>query len=206
MKTPLLSILAAASLAACAPTVTVHNKNNPETPLQTKQEAEAAPAPTDYRAQAEQFLKGYNEEYVRLYTASAEAEWQSNTRIVPGDTANAGATTRANQRMAAFTGSAENIKKLRELLEHKADLTELQTKQLETALYNAANNPQTVAEVVKRRIAAEAAQTEKLFTASTTNTLASPSPPTTSTSCSAKKPTRRSAKPCGKPAKPLAPP
>ncbi|WP_426061968.1 M2 family metallopeptidase [Hymenobacter sp. B1770] len=161
MKTPLLSILAAASLAACAPTATVHNKNNPETPLQTKQEAEATPP--DYRAQAEQFLAGYNAEYVRLYTASSEAEWRSNTRIVPGDTANSGATTRANQRMAAFTGSAENIQKLRELLEHKADLTELQTKQLETALYNAANNPQTVAEVVKRRIAAEAAQTEKLY-------------------------------------------
>ena len=39
----------------------------------------------------------------------------------------------------------------------------LQTKQLETALYNAANNPQIVADVVKARIKAEAAQTEKLY-------------------------------------------
>ncbi|SFQ52941.1 M2 family metallopeptidase [Hymenobacter arizonensis] len=158
MKTPLLSILAAASLAACAPTAKAPVATTPDTTA-----APATPAPPDYRAQAEQFLAGYNAEYVRLYTASAEAEWRSNTRIVPGDTANSGATTRANQRMAAFTGSTENIQKLRELLEHKTDLTELQTKQLETALYNAANNPQTVAEVVKRRIAAEAAQTEKLY-------------------------------------------
>ncbi|MBF9239390.1 M2 family metallopeptidase [Hymenobacter sp. BT683] len=159
MKTPLLSILAAASLAACAPTAKAPVATTPETATAPP----AAPAPPDYRAQAEQFLTAYTAEYVRLYTASSEAEWRSNTHIVPGDTSNAGATTRANQRMAAFTGSTENIQKLRELLEHKADLTELQTKQLATALYNAANNPQTVADVVKRRIAAEAAQTEKLY-------------------------------------------
>ncbi|OGX88172.1 M2 family metallopeptidase [Hymenobacter glacialis] len=155
MKTPLLSILAAASLAACAPTA--------NTPVATAPAATTAPAPPDYRAQADQFLTAYNAEYVRLYTASSEAEWRSNTHIVPGDTANAGATTRANQRMAAFTGSTDNIRKLRELLEHQADLSEIQVKQLQTALYNAANNPQTVADVVKRRIGAEAAQTEKLY-------------------------------------------
>ncbi|OGX88038.1 peptidase [Hymenobacter lapidarius] len=158
MKTPLLSILTAALLAACAPTA--------KTPVATAPAATtvpAAPAPPDYRAQADQFLTTYNAEYVRLYTASSEAEWRSNTHIVPGDTSNAGATTRANQRMAAFTGSTDNIQKLRELLEHKADLSEIQVKQLQTALYNAANNPQTVADVVKRRIGAEAAQTEKLY-------------------------------------------
>jgi peptidyl-dipeptidase A len=157
MKKHLLPLMAAA-LAACAPTA--------KTPVATAPAiapASAAPAPPDYRALAQQFLDGYNAEYVRLYTASSEAEWRSNTHIVAGDTSNAGATTRANQRMAAFTGSADNIRQLRELLSHKANLTELQTKQLETALYNAANNPQTVADVVKRRIQAEAAQTEKLY-------------------------------------------
>ena len=159
MKTPLLTILVAATLAACAPTAKAPVATAPAaTPA-----APAAAAAPDYRAQADQFLAGYNAEYVRLYTASSEAEWRSNTHIVSGDTANAGATTRANQRMAAFTGSADNIRQLRELLAHKADLTDIQTKQLETALYIAANNPQTVAEVVKRRIQAEAAQTEKLY-------------------------------------------
>ncbi|WP_210519020.1 M2 family metallopeptidase [Hymenobacter terricola] len=159
MKKHLLPLLAAASLAACAPTAKAPVATTPAaTPTPP-----AAPAPPDYRAQAEQFLTGYNAEYVRLYTASSEAEWRSNTHIVAGDTTNAGATTRANQRMAAFTGSAGNIRQERELLAHKADLTAIQTKQLETALYNAANNPQTVADVVKRRIAAEAAQTEKLY-------------------------------------------
>lgn len=99
---------------------------------------------------------------MHLYTASSEGKWRSNTYIVPGDTTNAGATTRANQRMAAFTGSASNIQQLRDLLTHRDKLNGLQSKQLETALYNATNNPQTVADVVKACIKAEAAQTGKL--------------------------------------------
>ena len=162
MKTPLLSIMAAAALAACAPTAKAPVATAPAATTVPAAPAAAPPRP-DYRAQAQEFLTAYNAEYVRLYTASAEAEWRSNTRIVPGDTSNAGATTRANQRMAAFTGSTENIRQLRALLAHQSDLTEIQTKQLQTALYNAANNPQTVAAVVKRRIGAEAAQTEKLY-------------------------------------------
>jgi peptidyl-dipeptidase A len=155
MKKHLLPLLAVASLAGCAPSTSTTETASTTPP--------AAASTTDYRAQAEQFLAAYNPEYVRLYTASSEAEWRSNTHIVPGDTANAGATARANERMAAFTGSTDNIKQLRELLAHKDQLSEIQVKQLETALYNAANNPQTVADVVKQRIKAEAAQTEKLY-------------------------------------------
>ena len=161
MKTHLLSTLTAALLGACAPTA--------KAPVATALPADAVqtpvspPAPPDFRSVAEDFLRNYNTEYVRLVTASGEAEWRSNTHIVPGDTANAGATIRANQRVAAFTGSTANIGQLRELLSHKDELTPLMIKQLETALYLAANNPQTVADVVKRRIAAEAAQTEKLY-------------------------------------------
>ncbi|MDF7811908.1 M2 family metallopeptidase [Hymenobacter sp. YC55] len=161
MKKTFLPLLTAVSLAACAPTAntpaTTTSATTPETTVSTP------PAPPDYRAQAEEFLINYSKEYQRLYTQSSEAEWRSNTHIVAGDTSNSGATARANGRMAAFTGSSENIVTIKTLLEHKADLTELQIKQLQTALYNAANNPQTVADVVKRRIVAEAAQTEKLY-------------------------------------------
>ena len=142
-------------LTACAPTA--------QAPVATTAPPATAPAAPDYRQQAQQFLDKYNAEYVRLYTEASEAEWRSNTHIVPGDTTNAGATTRANQRLAAFTGSRANIARLRELLTHKEELTALQVKQLEVALYTAANNPQTVADLVQRRIAAEAAQTEKLY-------------------------------------------
>ncbi|WP_139921249.1 M2 family metallopeptidase [Hymenobacter sp. DG01] len=160
MKKYFLPTLTAAVLTACAPTAKTPTAAT--TPPSAAEPATQAAAP-NWQEQAEAFLKEYSAEYQRLYTQSSEAEWRSNTHIVTGDTTNAGATARANERMAAFTGSARNIQRLRELLEHKQDLTEIQVKQLQTALYNAANSPQTIADVVKRRIKAEAAQTEKLY-------------------------------------------
>ncbi|WBO86424.1 M2 family metallopeptidase [Hymenobacter yonginensis] len=154
------TLTAAALLTACAPTAKTPTATTAPT---AAPEPATQPAAPRWDERAETFLKAYSAEYQRLYTQATEAEWRSNTRIVPGDTSNAGATARANERMAAFTGSAANIKELRELLDHKDQLTELQVKQLQTALYNAANSPQTIADVVKRRIKAEAAQTEKLY-------------------------------------------
>lgn len=153
------TLTAAALLTACAPTAKTPTATAPT----AAPEPATQPAVPRWDERAETFLAAYSTEYQRLYTQATEAEWRSNTRIVPGDTSNAGATARANERMAAFTGSAANIKELRELLDHKDQLTELQVKQLQTALYNAANSPQTIADVVKRRIKAEAAQTEKLY-------------------------------------------
>ncbi|WP_188548535.1 M2 family metallopeptidase [Hymenobacter qilianensis] len=163
MKKTLLTGMAGVALGSalwsCAPTA----KTPPTASTATETPAATQPAAPDWRTQADAFLQQYSTQYQRLYTQSAEAEWRSNTRIVPGDTTNAAATARANQAMAAFTGSTENITRLRELLEHQADLSELQVKQLKAALYNAANSPQTIADVVTRRIKAETAQVEKLY-------------------------------------------
>ncbi|MDX5347121.1 MAG: M2 family metallopeptidase, partial [Hymenobacteraceae bacterium] len=101
--------------------------------------------------------------YQRLYKASSEAEWASNTKIVEGDTANAMATRKANEAFANFTGSIENIEKTRRLLKQKSALDPIQIKQLEAILYAAANNPQIIPDVVKERIKAETEQTEKLY-------------------------------------------
>ncbi|WP_187261512.1 M2 family metallopeptidase [Pontibacter beigongshangensis] len=117
----------------------------------------------DWQQEAQAFLEEYSDTYQKLYTASAEAEWASNIRIVDGDSTNAVATRKANEAFAAFTGSTENIKQARQLLEQKEQLTNLQVLQLEEVLYVAANNPQTVPEVVKARIKAETEQTEKLY-------------------------------------------
>jgi peptidyl-dipeptidase A len=115
------------------------------------------------QAEAQAFIDGYTTEYLKLYTASSEAQWKSNIEIIEGDTTNAKATERANEAYAIFTGSAENIENARKFLEHKDHLTVAQVKQLEVILFAAANNPQTVKELVKERIQAETAQTEKLF-------------------------------------------
>ncbi len=113
--------------------------------------------------EAQAFLDSYTKEYVQLYTASSEAQWQSNTAIKEGDTTLTVAARNADEAIAAFTGSNTNIETARKLMAAKDQLTDLQVRQLEQILYAAANNPQTVADLVKSRIKAENDQTQKLY-------------------------------------------
>jgi peptidyl-dipeptidase A len=113
--------------------------------------------------EAQKFLDGYTKEYVRLYTNSQHAQWKSNTEIIKGDSTNTLAAQKADEEMAVFTGSAENIAAAKKYLENKSSLTPIQQKQMEAVLYAAANNPQTIADVVKQRIKAENEQTQKLY-------------------------------------------
>ena len=115
------------------------------------------------QAAVQAYLDSYEKEYQRLYTASAEAQWASNTRIVEGDSTNALRQRAADEALNAFVGSSENINRIRAFLAAGSVLTPIQKRQLEAMLYNAGSGPQTVADVVKRRIAADAAQTEKLY-------------------------------------------
>jgi hypothetical protein len=64
-------------------------------------------------AELENYLAGYSKEYQRLNYASALAEWESNTHIVEGDSSNALRTRRANEQLARFVGSAENITRIK---------------------------------------------------------------------------------------------
>jgi len=117
----------------------------------------------DLQGEADAFLLSYTDMYQKLSFTAAEAEWASNTKIVEGDTTNAYQARMANEALAAFTGSVENIEGARKFLKNRGDLTDLQVKQLETVLYMAANNPQTVPELVKARIKAETELNEQLF-------------------------------------------
>ncbi|EMR03513.1 M2 family metallopeptidase [Cesiribacter andamanensis] len=125
--------------------------------------AETSTDENEAQLQAQRFLSEYTSQYKSLYYASAQAEWAANTRIVPGDTTNAWQVQQANEALARFTGSQENIEAAQTLLENRAELLPLQVKQLEVILYNAANNPATVEALVSERIKAEAAQTQLLF-------------------------------------------
>ncbi len=109
------------------------------------------------------FLDSYNKKYQELTTLANEAQWKAQIYIVEGDTATANATNRASQILADFTGSKENIEKIKSFLEHKDQLNDLQKEELEHMLYFAGGNPQTVADIVKERIKAETAATEKLY-------------------------------------------
>lgn len=118
---------------------------------------------TPEQKEAQAFLDTYTTEYVKLYYASAEASWKTNTEIKEGDTLNAYNSRIADEAMTAFTGSVANIEATKKFLGMKDKLTPLQVRQLEVILYNAGSDPQTVAELVKEKIVASIAQTEKLF-------------------------------------------
>jgi peptidyl-dipeptidase A len=113
--------------------------------------------------EAQKFIDTYTTEYVKLYTNSSEAQWKAQIAIVEGDTTNTANAAKADEAMAAFTGSKDNIENAKKYLEQKEKLTEIQVKQLELILYAAANNPQTLAELVKQRIKAENEQTRMLY-------------------------------------------
>ena len=123
----------------------------------------ATSASADVRQRAQAFLDAYTDNLLPLYYASAQAQWDANTRIVEGDSTNALLVQEADEAYAAFTGSAGNIQQARYFLERKDALTDLQVRQLESILYSAASNPQTVPALVSERIAAETAQSEKLY-------------------------------------------
>jgi len=112
---------------------------------------------------AETFLSAYNKEYQRLTYDVSKAEWASNTHIVEGDTMNAYHSRMAKETYAQFTGSTENIDQAKAFLEHKDELTDKTVRQLNYVLYEAANNPVAVSDLVKKRIKVETEAVEKLY-------------------------------------------
>lgn len=119
--------------------------------------------PTGASAEAQKFIDEYTAQWTKLRYAEVLADWKSNTQIVEGDDSNAKATNAAQEKLSAFTGSRANIEAATKFLKQKDKLTPLQVKQLERILYMAAESPETAKELVKERIAAETAQTEKLY-------------------------------------------
>ena len=115
------------------------------------------------QAQAQQFIDSYTKKYVELYASVNDAQWKANTEIIENDSANTVTARKADEAMAEFTGSKENIENARKFMGVKDKLTDIQVKELEQILYAAANNPQTVGNLVKQRIKAENDQTKLLY-------------------------------------------
>jgi peptidyl-dipeptidase A len=113
--------------------------------------------------EAQKFLDDYTAEYLKLATASAEAEWKANTYIMEGDTLTDQLVEKANQAFSDFTGSEDVITSARKLLESKDALNSTIARQLDAILYQAANNPATVSDLVSERIKAENQQNKALF-------------------------------------------
>ncbi len=123
----------------------------------------ASCAKKDVEKEAQAFVDTYTQEYVKLALAVNEAEWASNTHIVEGDTTNAHNSKVAKEAFAAFTGNDANIQQTQKYLESREKLSPLLVRQLDAILYEAGNNPQSVADIVKKRIKVETEQVEKLY-------------------------------------------
>jgi len=109
------------------------------------------------------FLDSYNKKYQEINIIANDAAWKSNTQIIEGDSTNSIANNKAQEEYAKFTGSTQNIETAKKYLAQQAELTALQVKQIKAILYKAANNPETIQDIVKERIKAETKQVEKLF-------------------------------------------
>ncbi len=121
------------------------------------------PAEVSLRAEVQRYLNRYGPEYQRLSTAAQEAQWAAQTHIVENDDSASARVRAAEEALAEFTGSTENIELSRAYLRRKRELSKLQVRELETILRKAGGNPQTARTLVQQRIAAEAKQTELLY-------------------------------------------
>lgn len=135
----MLNLRSAALLALLAPTVLL------------------AAAPVQERA--DRFLGLVNSGYQSLSRIEQEAQWKAATDVKPEHDA---AAEVAGKARAAFNGNPAIIREAKELLAQRGELTDLQIRQLEKALLNAAEGPMTNPELVAKRIAAETAQNSTL--------------------------------------------
>ena len=123
-----------------------------------------SPKPANSIAEDTQiFLDNYTTQGLKLFYESSKAHWDSNIQIIEGDTTNVYRTQQADEAQAKFSGSVENIENVKKFLASSHELSDLQVRQLKAILYKAADNPQTVADLVIERIKAETEQTEKLY-------------------------------------------
>lgn len=106
-------------------------------------------------SKVDSFLVSYNNTWRQLNTEANEAQWALLTHIVEGDTATENKANRSNEKLAQFLGSADNITHTQEFLKKKDKLSAIQVEQLEHILYFAGASPQTVSDLVSKKIKAE---------------------------------------------------
>jgi peptidyl-dipeptidase A len=119
---------------------------------------------------AQAFVDTYTKEFQRLNYDVSKAEWASQTHIVEGDTVNAHNSRMAKETYAQFTGSQENIDATKKFLEHRAEFPDLLNRQLDYILYEAANNPASAGDLVKKRIKVETEASRSSMDTTTSST------------------------------------
>lgn len=109
------------------------------------------------------YLEQYNATYRQLSTAANEAFWNSLTHVGQDDSIKSYKVNKTAEQLADYTGSKENIDKTLYYLKHQDQLKDIQIRQLKRIAYIAANNPQTIKEVIAKKIKLETEQNQKYF-------------------------------------------
>lgn len=117
---------------------------------------------TQLQQKAQSFLDSFNNEYVKVYTNYSEAQWQSQIKMVDGDSTNAVNERKAGEAFSKFAGDSAMIVRVKELLQDEKSLTELQVTELKKILYGAANSGGNAADV-SARIVADGEQSKALY-------------------------------------------
>ena len=95
----------------------------------------------------------YEEMDQRLGTIASEAEWKASTDV---NEQNTGERIGAARALAAFQGSRYVIGNSRRFLSQRSSLSDLEFRELDKILLNAAESPATIPDVVRARIETEA--------------------------------------------------
>jgi peptidyl-dipeptidase A len=109
------------------------------------------------------FLSQYNSTYQQLTTDANEALWNSLVHVGQDDSIQLSKVNKTAEQLAEFTGSKNNIETTLHFLKQQDSLTDLQYRQLKRIAYMAANNPQTIRDVVTKKIKLETDQNQKYF-------------------------------------------
>jgi peptidyl-dipeptidase A len=109
------------------------------------------------RTQAAEFLAFYNGVLPDLTARQQEAQWAASTDVSERHT---GGRIGAESVYAGFAGSGHVVRTARALLEHEAELDDVTRRQLRFVLLDAAYAPGSNPDLARRRIEAEARQSE----------------------------------------------
>lgn len=107
----------------------------------------------DPRGQAQDFLAMYNDVDQRLGTVAGEAGWKASTDVTDQHT---GERIGSQASLASFRGSRYVIESARKYLALRQQLDDIEFRQIDKILLNAAESPGTIPGIVNRRIEAEA--------------------------------------------------
>lgn len=116
-----------------------------------------------FEKEADQFIRGYTESFLRLHSLSLEAQWNAHIAIREADTINDDKSRNAQEILSSFCGKKHIVDSVKYFLGQRKRLSDQQIRQLKMILYLAGPNAEIADTLVRSRIRIETAATSKLY-------------------------------------------